>query len=58
MCINPVTPVIETFKYGFLGVGEFIGWSWLAYSFCFMSILLMLGIIIFNRVQKSFMDTV
>ena len=58
MCINPVTPVIETFKYGFLGVGEFIGWGWLAYSFCFMSILLMLGIIIFNRVQKSFMDTV
>lgn len=58
MCINPVTPVIETFKYSFLGVGEFIGCGWLVYSFCFMVILLMLGIIIFNRVQKSFMDTV
>ena len=26
MCLNPVTPVIETFKYGFLGCGEFVGW--------------------------------
>ena len=58
MCINPVTPVIEAFKYGFLGVGEFIGWGWLAYSFVFMIVLLLLGVIIFNQVQKSFMDTV
>lgn len=58
MCINPVTPVIETFKYGALGAGEFIGWGWLAYSFVFMLVLLALGILIFNRVQKSFMDTV
>lgn len=58
MCINPVTPVIEAFKYGFLNAGEFIGWGWLAYSLIFMLVLLFLGIIIFNRVQKSFMDTV
>lgn len=58
MCINPVTPVIETFKYGALGAGEFIGWGWLAYSFLFMVVLLVLGIVIFNKVQKSFMDTV
>ena len=58
MRLNPVTPVIETFKYGALGAGEFIGWGWLAYSFVFMSVLLALGILIFNRVQKSFMDTV
>lgn len=58
MCINPVTPIIETFKYGALGAGEFIGWGWLAYSFVFMVLLLALGILIFNRVQKSFMDTV
>lgn len=58
MCINPVTPIIETFKYGFLNSGEFIGWGWLAYSLIFMLVLLFLGIIIFNRVQKSFMDTV
>ena len=58
MCLNPVTPVIETFKYGALGAGEFVGWGWLAYSFVVMIILLALGILIFNRVQKSFMDTV
>jgi lipopolysaccharide transport system permease protein len=58
MCINPVTPVIETFKYGALGAGEFVGWGWLAYSFVFMLVFLTLGILIFNKVQKSFMDTV
>lgn len=58
MHLNPVTPVIETFKYGFLNAGEFIGWGWLAYSFAFMVLLLGFGIVVFNRVQKSFMDTV
>lgn len=58
MLLNPVTSVIETFKYGFLNAGEFIGWGWLAYSFVFMAVLLALGIVVFNKVQKSFMDTV
>ena len=58
MCLNPVTPVIETFKHGALGAGEFIGWGWLAYSFGVMLIVMALGVLIFNKVQKSFMDTV
>lgn len=58
MCLNPVTPIIETFKYGFLGAGEFVGWRWLLYSFVFMVVLLALGIVVFNKVQRSFMDTV
>ena len=58
MCLNPVTPVIETFKYGFLGTGEFVGWRWMIYSFSFMIVLLTLGMVVFNKVQKSFMDTV
>ena len=58
MCLNPVTPIIETFKYGFLGCGAFIGWRWLIYSFVVMIILLSFGIVVFNKVQKSFMDTV
>ena len=58
MCLNPVTPVIETFKHGALGAGEFVGWGWLGYSFAFMLVVLALGILIFNKVQKSFMDTV
>lgn len=58
MCVNPITPIIETFKYGMLGAGSFIGWGWLAYSFVFMLAILFGGILIFNKVQKSFMDTV
>lgn len=58
MCLNPVTPIIETFKYGFLGCGDFVGWRWLIYSFVFMVVMLAIGIVVFNKVQKSFMDTV
>ena len=58
MCLNPVTPIIETFKYGFLGCGTFVGWRWLIYSFVFMVVLLAVGVVVFNKVQKSFMDTV
>ena len=54
---NPMSPIIETFKYSFLGAGYF-DWSWLMYSFGFMVILVFLGTIIFNQVEKSFMDTV
>ena len=58
MRFNPVTPIIETFKHGALGAGHFIGWGWLAYSFIVMLVTLALGILLFNKVQKSFMDTV
>ena len=58
MCLNPVTPIIETFKYGTLGAGEFVGWGWLGYSLGFAVVVLLVGVLIFNRVQKSFMDTV
>lgn len=58
MSLNPVTSVIETFKYAFLSSGEFIGWGWLAYSFIFMAVLLAAGVVVFNKVQRSFMDTV
>lgn len=57
MSLNPVTPIMETFKYCLLGVGDF-SWGWLAYSVGMMLLLLLMGIVLFNRVQKSFMDTV
>jgi lipopolysaccharide transport system permease protein len=57
MSLNPLTGIVEAFKYGFLGQGEF-SWGMLAYSFGFMVVLLMVGIVIFNKVQKNFMDTV
>lgn len=58
ICLNPITPVVKTFRFCFFSVGEFIGWGWLAYSFLFMIIILCLGIIVFNRKEKSFIDTV
>ena len=55
--LNPMTSVIETFKYGVLGSGVF-SWGWLGYSFAFMVALLLVGAMIFNKVEKDFMDTV
>lgn len=57
MLMNPMTSIIEAFKYATLGEGYF-SWLALGYSFIFMSVLLIFGIVIFNRVQRSFMDTV
>ena len=54
---NPLTSVIEAFKYVTLGQGYF-SWFALGYSFTFMVVLLVLGIVVFNKVQRSFMDTV
>ena len=57
MQLNPLTGIVEFFKYGMLGVGNHEWWM-LGYSFAFMVVLLGMGIIVFNKVQKSFMDTV
>lgn len=57
MALNPVTAIIETFKYGTMGVGTF-SWGMLGYSFGFMVVLMAIGIVVFNKVQRSFMDTV
>ena len=54
---NPLTAILETFKYAFTGVGVF-NWLYIGYSFTFTIIVLTLGIIIFNRVQRSFMDVI
>lgn len=55
--LNPMTAVVETFKYATLGQGYF-SWGALGYSFAFMSVLLLWGTVVFNKVQRSFMDTV
>lgn len=57
MSLNPVTPVMEAIKYSLLGQGQF-SWLWLAYSAAFTLLLLIFGLMLFNKVQKSFMDTV
>jgi lipopolysaccharide transport system permease protein len=55
--INPFTYIVEGFRYAFLGTGS---WSWggLGYSSVFTITLLIVGALIFNKVQKTFMDTV
>ena len=54
---NPLTSILETFKYGFLGAGSF-SWGALGYSALFTLVVLLAGIFIFNRVERSFMDVV
>lgn len=54
---NPMTPVVETFRYAFLGSGSF-NWLYLGYSLISTIIILLLGTIVFNKVEKSFTDTV
>ena len=54
---NPMSSIIETFRYGFLGSGTF-SWMHLAYSAGMTVVLLFIGTIVFNRVEKSFTDTI
>lgn len=55
--LNPLTPVFEAFKYGCLGCGSF-SLGGLLYSTVFMGIALFFAVIVFNRVERTFMDTV
>lgn len=54
---NPMTPIIETFRIGFLGSGTFT-WPLYLYSVVVTLLILFLGIFIFNRVEKNFVDTI
>jgi len=54
---NPMTSVIEAFRFAFLGAGT-VDVNHLLYSFGFMLVVVFLGSIIFNRVEQTFMDTV
>lgn len=57
MLLNPMAPVIEAFRYAFLGTGSINLQSWLI-SLASTACILFVGIILFSRVEKSFMDTV
>jgi len=57
LVINPMTPVIEVFRYAFLGNGTFTAMH-LLYSTCATLLILFLGIMLFNNVERTFMDTV
>ena len=55
--LNPVTPIVNVFRYGYLGIGA-IEWAYYAIGWCVTALLLFLGLILFSRVEKTFMDTV
>jgi lipopolysaccharide transport system permease protein len=57
IAINPMTGVIETFRNIFLGKGE-ISFDTLGYSLIFTTVALLLGLLIFNKVEKNFIDTI
>ena len=57
VAINPIAPIIEAFRVAYLGAGT-VDAGQLAYSFGFMSIILLIALITFNRVERTFVDTV
>jgi len=54
---NPMTPIIEGFRLGFLGEGSFT-WTSLGYVSVVSLALTFVGLVIFNKVEKTFVDTV
>ena len=54
---NPVTPIIETFRFALLGSGS-VSQGQLIYCSVFTLVVMVIGIIMFNRVEQSFMDVV
>lgn len=55
--LNPVTPIINIFRYAYLGVGS-IDWIYYAISWAVTLIVIFIGIVLFSKVEKTFMDTV
>ena len=57
LSINPLTPMVEAFRYALLGVGTFDSLQ-LLYTGIFIVVILVLGLLLFGKVEKTFMDTV
>jgi len=55
--LNPMSGLIETFRYGFLGTGQFYTGAF-TYSVAASIIIFLVGLIVFNKVEKNFVDTV
>lgn len=54
---NPVSAIVETFRYAFLGAGSFNLYN-LLYSFLFCITIFIVGVVMFNKVERTFMDTI
>ncbi len=57
LLLNPMTAIIENFKYSVFDQGEFL-FGGIVYSVCFSMLIAIVGIVVFNQVEKTFMDTV
>jgi len=57
MLMNPVAPILETFRHAFLGTGS-VGLFRLSISAVIITLILLTGIMLFNRIERTFMDTV
>jgi lipopolysaccharide transport system permease protein len=57
LMFNPVTSIVENFRYSLFSQGEFLVGG-MVYSFIVSIIVLIIGVVLFNQVEKSFMDTV
>lgn len=57
LMLNPVSPVMELFRYGWLGTGS-MPWLFWGISWITTLVIFLFGVVIFNRVEKNFMDTV
>ena len=55
--LNPVTPIVNMFRYAYLGIGQ-IDWLYYGISWIVTLVVLFLGVLLFSRVEKTFMDTV
>ena len=55
--LNPVTPIVNLFRYAYLGLGQ-VDWQSYGISWAVTCCLLFAGIVLFSRVEKTFMDTV
>ncbi len=57
MMLNPMAPVVENYRHAFLGCGSFELFYWLI-SLVTTALMLALGLVVFNKVEKNFIDTV
>lgn len=57
MRLNPMTEPVQVFRKALLGCGE-VSVGWLVYSGCFALVMLAIGVVLFSRIEKTFMDTV
>lgn len=56
MC-NPITSIVNLFRYGYLGIGT-MEWNYYFIGWATTIVIFLIGVVLFNRIEKTFMDTV